>query len=224
MLKQIYDSTFQPTLRSAEILRYLGYGATEPTPEIQHLIDTIQSAMLPQMTFRACYDRLPLSVTETGRLDLGFAHVYSASLKKNLAQCDAIYILVATLGASVDRLIQKYSVLSPGSALVAQAIGTVAIEAWCDHLWHRLALEEASNQRWLRPRFSPGYGDFPLSIQRELLSYLDCSRQIGVTLNDSLSMSPSKSVSAIIGIGKEPLSCSVTGCEACTHPCIYRRS
>ena len=52
-------------------------------------------------------------------------------------------------------------------------------------------------------RYSPGYGDFPLEAQRELLGILDTPRAIGVSLTDTLLMAPSKSVSAVIGVKKE---------------------
>ena len=53
----------------------------------------------------------------------------------------------------------------------------------------------------VRPRFSPGYGDLPLALQREVFAALDCPRRIGLTLSDSLLMSPTKSVTALIGAG-----------------------
>ena len=52
----------------------------------------------------------------------------------------------------------------------------------------------------IKPRFSAGYGDFPLSAQKEIFGMLDCARQIGLTLNDSLLMSPTKSVTSIVGL------------------------
>ena len=51
-------------------------------------------------------------------------------------------------------------------------------------------------------RDSPGYGDFPLEAQREILVILDTPRKIGVSLTDSLLMVPSKSVSAVIGVAR----------------------
>ena len=77
-----------------------------------------------------------------------------------------------------------------------QAIGAERIESLCDAF---CAEREAEGLR-LRPRFSPGYGDLPLELQRDLFRGLDCSRKIGLTLNESLLMSPSKSVTAIAGI------------------------
>ena len=52
----------------------------------------------------------------------------------------------------------------------------------------------------LLPRFSPGYGDLSLDFQREIFRLLSPERNIGVTLGERLLMSPTKSVSAIIGI------------------------
>ena len=54
---------------------------------------------------------------------------------------------------------------------------------------------------FFKPRFSPGYGDLSLEVQKEIFSLLDCPRKIGVSLGDSLLMTPSKSVTAIIGYG-----------------------
>ncbi|MCR5275107.1 MAG: Vitamin B12 dependent methionine synthase activation subunit, partial [Clostridiales bacterium] len=48
--------------------------------------------------------------------------------------------------------------------------------------------------------FSPGYGDLPIEVQKEFLPLLDAERRLGITLSDSYLMSPSKSVTAIIGI------------------------
>ena len=54
----------------------------------------------------------------------------------------------------------------------------------------------------LSARFSAGYGDVPLELQRDIFALLDCPRRIGLTLNESLLMSPSKSVTAIVGISR----------------------
>lgn len=73
-----------------------------------------------------------------------------------------------------------------------------------------------------RPRFSPGYGDLPLSAQREIFAVLDCGKRIGLMLNDSLLMSPSKSVTAFVGIGGEMKQKQNT-CSACRmRDCAYR--
>ena len=79
-----------------------------------------------------------------------------------------------------------------------QAIGSERVESLCDELCRELEGEWGT----VRPRFSPGYGDLPLSLQKEIFALLDCGRSIGVALGENLLMSPSKSVTAIVGVKK----------------------
>ena len=64
-------------------------------------------------------------------------------------------------------------------------------------------------------RFSPGYGDLPLSVQPTVLAALDAQRRLGITLSSSLLMTPTKSVTAIIGMFKEPQPKSHPSCAGC---------
>ena len=74
------------------------------------------------------------------------------------------------------------------------------------------------------PRFSPGYGDLPLTAQREMFRMLECEKRIGVYLNESLLMSPSKSVTAIVGLGGEDENCTRSTCRECGKAdCAFRR-
>ena len=106
----------------------------------------------------------------------------------------------ASIGIEIDRLIAKYSRVSPLKALVFQAIGAERIERLCDEFSRDIAKEKGLEGKTCRPRFSPGYGDLPIEMQREIFKVLDCQRKIGLTLNASMIMSPTKSVTAIIGV------------------------
>ena len=105
-------------------------------------------------------------------------------------------IFATTVGIGLDRLIMKYSRLSPSRAVCLQAIGAERIEALCDAFCDELKSDFAVTS----PRFSPGYGDFSINFQTEIFKALDCPRKIGLSLNSALLMSPSKSVTAIVGI------------------------
>lgn len=161
----------------------------------QTQIEDAISEALPMLTNRVCFKIYPItfSAKET---DLGFAKTTSEGLKKNLRNCDRAVLFAATAGYGIDRLIQKYNRLSPAKALLLQAVGSEAVEAVCN----RFCEELRETYGAIRPRFSPGYGDLPLTLQKEIMAALSCERQIGVTLNDSLLMSPSKSVTALVGI------------------------
>ena len=83
-----------------------------------------------------------------------------------------------------------------------QAIGAERIEAVCDCFCDEIKKEFVCS---LKPRFSPGYGDLSLETQKQLFSILDCERQLGISLNSSLLMSPSKSVTAFVGLYDESI-------------------
>lgn len=102
----------------------------------------------------------------------------------------------ATLGHDIDRLIRKYSAVSPAKALFMQAIGAERIEALCD------AFEDEVRDCFARkaPRFSPGFGDLTLELQRDFARILDMDKKMGIKVGENLLMSPSKSVTAIIGV------------------------
>ncbi|NLB15389.1 MAG: Vitamin B12 dependent methionine synthase activation subunit, partial [Clostridiales bacterium] len=132
--------------------------------------------------------------------NFGAFSVQSADLAKNLYGCESVLLFAATVGVGIDRLISKYSRISPARSVIIDALGAERIEALCDALCEDFALE---NKAKLKPRFSPGYDDLPLEAQKDVFAVLDCPRKIGLSLNDSLLMSPTKSVTAFAGIVRE---------------------
>ena len=149
-----------------------------------------------QLEYKVCYRLYPLRLSDDAQLDLGFAAVTSRHLSRHLADCDRIIVFAATLGLGIDRLISRYRQLSPAKALMLQGIGAAQAEALCDRFCQEVSEAEGA----CRPRFSPGFGDLALDLQRDVFAALDPERKIGITLNESLLMTPSKSVTAIIGI------------------------
>lgn len=207
-----------------EVLRYLGYGKSKAEENVLMLIENCISEMLFALSCKACYEKLSVCEDSSGNLCFGNIKTNSKNLKRNLHGCDEIIIFTATIGAGADRIIQKYNLTAPATAVIAQAVGAVMIEKWCDILCDRFEKREGLTNKFLRPRFSPGYGDFSLEFQKQIFEMLDCPRKIGVSLTESLLMVPSKSVSAIVGIGAENLSCNKKGCEICEKKnCEYRR-
>ena len=84
--------------------------------------------------------------------------------------------------------------------------------------------KRSGREKYLRPRFSPGYGDFSLDCQKDIIRALEAEKTVGVTLTDSLLMTPSKSVTAVIGAGRNEFRCELKGCEVCGKTdCLYRR-
>lgn len=207
-----------PPVDRREILRYAGVRGD--VSELDGLLDECIEESAAQLTYKVCWREF--EITERGNtLDLGIFSTDSADLRRNLRGCKGGVVFAATVGIGLDRLIARYGSISPTRALLLQAIGAERIEALCDAFNNEITARAKQNGQHTRPRFSPGYGDLPLEAQREFFSALDCSRKIGLTLNESLLMSPSKSVTAIIGTGDS--ACQLPeGCGACNKKdCVF---
>ena len=210
-----------PPIRREEILRYAG--AREVTPELSALLETAIVEAEGCLSYKVCWQKLPVSPEENG-MDLTFAKTASGSLRRHLDGCSHIILFGATVGIGLDRLIARYGKTAPAKALLLQAIGAERIEALCNAFSQKIKHDIAIEGLHTTARFSPGYGDLPLELQREIFRTLNCSGRIGLTLNDSLMMSPSKSVTAIIGIGSFCRN-AATGCSGCIKTdCIHRRT
>ena len=176
------------TVDIAEIARYMRMGRSLPDGELAGRVERMRDEALKTLRTARVWRRVPLPL-----------QVESAALARHLEGCREAYLVCGTIGAEFDALLRRVGVTSAADALIVQAIGTAAIEAWMDEVEGEMRQELAPGED-LVSRFSPGYGDLPLDYQRTLLSVLDTSRKIGVSLTDSLLMVPSKSVSAIVGI------------------------
>ena len=196
----------EPPVCKKEILRYAGcrpaastHARTEEVqqPEMSQLQDMLEETLeevLPRLSYKVCCMELPLTIEEQ-TCDFGCMKIESKDLAKNLKGCEQVVLFAATIGVEIDRLIMKYGAVSPAKAVMLQAIGAERIESLCD----TFCAELESEGMCLRPRFSPGYGDLPLETQKDIFNLLSCSKNIGLSLNNSLLVSPSKSVTAFVG-------------------------
>lgn len=190
-----------------EILRYAGCKtAGDEILSLMHsCIDEVKSAL----SYKVCWCELDVKVCDSA-CDFGVFKTNSQDLAKFLERETYVTLFGATIGVEIDRLISKYGRISPGRALILQAIGAQQIEALCDAFCKELGLDV---------RFSPGYGDLPLSVQKDIFNVLSCQKRIGLYLNDSMIMSPSKSVTAFARAGAK----TFNKCSQCIkNDCIFR--
>ena len=196
--------TYEPNKASLivnklEIYRYLGYKTGMDLPkEIENAVEEILDNVLKQSVPKVCYKYFETKVGK--QIDFGFMSVESKALASNLENCTETVIFGATIGIYTDRQIQKEQILSPARALIYQAVGATVVEAVCDDFNEWIRQKEKEKGRDICPRFSPGYGDVSLSIQKSIFQELSLAKLAGITLTDSLLMIPEKSVTAIIGI------------------------
>lgn len=199
----------------AEALRYLGRGTpleSVGAARYARCEQALCAAMRPKIVWREfSVDR----AQGAPRLAACDVKLSGRAVQTLLDGCDRALLVAGTLGAPVDRLIDRAQLNCLSDAVVLDAQASAAIERWMD-LWQveTEALYRASGL-FLTRRFSPGYGDFPLSVQADLADALSLPKAIGVYLLPSLVLSPLKSVTALVGLTpKKPLACE-NRCALC---------
>lgn len=183
-----------PRFSVTEVLRYTGARKDDSVTEARLL--EAYAAAEPLFTYTVAYRLFDVAI-EGDTVTVGPIQITSRTLSGALSGSRRAILLAATIGSRFDRLLIREGHLSPARALLLEAIGAERVEALLDafeaHMRDALAAP-------LFRRVSPGYGDLPLTLQREIFPLLDCERRLGLTLSDSLLMCPKKSVTAFIGI------------------------
>ena len=172
--------------------------------------------------------------------------VRGASLAKHLDGCDRTVVMAVTLGHEIDRLISETQssrialgvVIDSGASVLAERTANMAEELIRAELAEAQtrakrtadaaasgAADDRSTPLFMTPRFSPGYGDSPLEMQEQLLEFLDAEKQLGITLSKGYMMSPSKSITAIIGLADHPVTGRLATCDECVlkDKCQFRK-
>jgi len=198
-----YDSSSLPPVDLKEVWRYSGCREVPSDEAMVSLMDEVIREYSGIARGKVCFVRAPHMPFETS----------SKGLAKVIAGSSEIIVFAATVGIEFDRLIGRFKRTSPAKALILQALGAERAEALCDTF--------CSSFEGRTSRYSPGYGDMPLEHQKDVFELLRCEEKIGVSLNESLLMTPSKSVTAIFGIrdggisedGHDCSNCGLLGCE-----------
>lgn len=212
-------------VRTKEAVRYLGYGRHAVDDQTLALVESSFEELDRVAKGRIVYRIFELEVSGDERIKIGELEVASKNLAKNLRGCSQAVLLGATLGIEVDMLMKRYSLTQMSRTVVLQACAAAMLEEYLDDWQKDFAQEMKVQGYYLRPRFSPGYGDFNILHQGDILRMLDSAKKIGLTMTDSSMLTPTKSVTAVIGLSEENVPCHNKGCEVCEKvDCIYRRS
>ena len=218
---------FQPALLSIdpnEVLRYLGGGHAVPPEALLDEIDRggrqLLNAVTPKVTWHA-FSLSDFSLEGTR------VHLSGQDIRRHLDGCTHCVLLAATLGLEAEQLIRRAQARDLSQAVILDGCASAAIECLCDQVEDYLRKKVEEQGQFLTGRYSPGYGDLPLSLQPEFLRALNAQRQIGLTCNEQFLMFPRKSVTAVIGLSKTPVGgCSKTACDTCrmNSTCQFRKN
>lgn len=205
-----------------EALRYLGVRGDpgeETRGRMEALARTLRERISPRHVLRVLDVR-----RDAGVLTLGDRVTLPGGMARNMLQdCGRAALLVCTLGTGFDAWMRTEQARDMTGAVMLDALGSAWVEAGCDAAERELAARFEG--MYLTDRFSPGYGDLPLSVQPEILEATDAARRLGVQITESCLINPQKTVTAVIGIADRPQPARVRGCAHCPMQteCEYRK-
>ncbi|MGI5958911.1 MAG: methionine synthase [Massiliimalia sp.] len=214
------------TLNREEILRYLGYQGTQIPTHLNALIDRCITETLETISPKYLYRRIALETNDQG---IGIKDtsitLVSKDLQEHLKNCREAYLFCGTLGNEMDRLIRRKMLSDPDEGVILDSCASTAIEAVADAVEKQLSQDVSKEGFHLTWRFSPGYGDWSISFQKDFLEFLDAHRKIGLTTNSSMLLTPGKSVTAILGISDTAKDPRPNKCDFCNNRshCPFRK-
>lgn len=210
-------------LNLSEALHYLG-APGKPDPALLAQLSAMSDKLTRSVTPRYIWRVFPLSFLEEGpTLEGSGLTLTGAMAERMLADCSQAVLLACTLGAGFEALLRAEQARSMARAAVLDACGSVWVEAGCDKAEGEISARFPKLYR--TDRFSPGYGDLPLALQKDICALLDASRRLGVQVTDSFLLNPSKTVTAVIGLSERPQPARIRGCGFCNlrENCQYRK-
>ena len=219
MKKQVTLSS----INRAEVLRYLGYKGIGADETINILIDECEAEVLKAAVPRYVYRVVDVTQVDEGvRLEGTSVTLKGNSIKEHLKGCNKAALIAVTISDGIDRMLRVMQASDLAKAVISDSMASAAIEQVCDKV--EAVIKEELPEYNQTFRFGIGYGDLPISMQEPFLKVLDAGKKIGLNLNKSYMLAPVKSVTAVIGLTKEPVSTKNRGCATCNlnKTCAYR--
>lgn len=210
------------TVNQNNVLQNLGYGKNLPDEQTKKKLETAAEILKKTAQPRWVWARFPLQQMEVGAS--GFV-MQGQDIQKHLQGCTQVYLLGVTLGMQVEQQIRMAEATDMGLAVLMDACASAYIEQFAEE--GQAILQELTQQEnlYTTGRYSPGYGDFPITSQPQLLGLLNAQRAIGLLVSGSGILLPRKSITAVIGIAEAPVTGRLAGCANCVlkDKCRIRR-
>lgn len=207
-----------------EALRYMGYNDSMDISNISDILTFCEKELLNSANIRYCYKVFDL-VKKPDYIDIinGNIKLTGKSIYNHLEDCTKAVLMACTLSEKVDKLISRYNITDMTASLITDAMASAMIEQVCNKV--ETIIQQENNIKNMTWRFSPGYGDLPIDIQKNFINIVNAEKLIGLTVTENNILIPRKSVTAIIGISENPIPQKKRGCAICNmnKTCQFRK-
>ncbi len=214
------------SIDAREVFRYMGDADKRPDRATERLVSECTAELMDVLRPRAVWREFQLEPGDGITVVDTALRLEGNDIRRHLKGCDRIIAFAVTLGHEADRLIRYYEKASMARALVLDACASAAAESLAEQLNRSIEKRYESSGYYLTQRYSPGYGDFSLRIQNDLLSALNAGRSIGLSATQHHILVPGKSVTAVIGLSANETGFEeISGCAQCAlrSSCSYRK-
>ncbi len=208
-----------------EALRYMGCKKSKIDNHTITLLNECEKLVISNSVPRYCYKIFDIKEIESGVEIIGTNLILNGEdIKNHLKNCFGVVIMCATLSGGIDALIRRAQLEDMSKAIVINSLASVAIEQLCDKAEEEIYTTIPHCYKTFR--YSPGYGDLPITLQKDILNILDAPRKIGLCTTQSFMLTPIKSVTAIIGLSNTEVTNKKRGCLGCNlkNTCQFRKA
>lgn len=211
-------------LNRNEALRYMGQADLNCDDRLGKLLDDCEAKVLSAVRPHYLYQCFDFTREEDGiHLNKTSLVLPGKDILNHLTGCEKVVLMCATLSSDVDRIIRVAELSDMLCALAMDCLASTAIEQLCDKVELKIKQDfPAYEMTW---RYGVGYGDLPISLQREFLTVLNAGKKIGLNATESYILTPRKSVTAVIGLSRDKIPPAKRGCAVCNlkGTCTYRQ-
>ena len=209
-----------------EVLRYLGYRSQQIDEKLDELINLTIEESKTLITPRFITSRCKVSLVENGVKLLGTSILLTGNdIKEHLKDSKECILMGVTIGGNIEKRINLYGKTNLTKSLILDSCATTAVEEICDKVEDYIKGEAIGNGESTTFRYSPGYGDLSLDVQKDIINTLKAEKTIGLTVSAHNLLMPKKSVTAIIGLIPKDKEVKKKGCEVCKNyeNCSFRK-
>ena len=190
-----------------EVLRSLGYAGQPLDVALDGRIDDAIARCLAVSNPGFTYRMYPVDV-DASRGDVRLVGttlvLRGADILAHLDGASGCAVMVATAGLGNERELRRLSMLNGLDGMLFDAASSALAEAVADACNAQVVAEAKARGLFAKWRYSPGYGDLPLSLQPDIIRVLGADKRLGVVATDSHLLIPAKSVTAFVGLFTTP--------------------
>lgn len=181
------------------VRRQLGLRNPEDSHAVERVIAIELSAAKGRLEERTTFRDARIKEIKGGKVFFDGLTVESKSLSNHLKGCTKATFFAVTIGDRIEADLKDHleNEETP-QAMVLDAIGSVACEALAEEIDGEISERAKMGGHETTTRASPGYGDWKIENQKEVLEFLKAEK-IGICLTDSFLMLPRKSITAVKG-------------------------